>query len=198
LPNLNSYIIPTESGRVEPGKRLINWVWYYAMPEGSPEMASVFTDVDGKVHPNTVAQGLLNPDVWAGQLARFLPQMTAPLAEVVTKTPRPFVTKVGEAQCSTASFYNGHVVLVGDAFTGFRSHLGMASEQAARHCLQMDKVWRGVMTQEERDQEAAFYAKRFLLLNRMVGLTGLGLVLTVLKTAVSYVWLMIKYKLGHA
>ena len=160
-------------------------------------MTAIFTDVNGKLHPNTVPRGLVNPDVWTAQVARYLPEMTAPLAEVVSKTPKIFVTKVGEAQCSTPTFYDGRVVLVGDAFTGFRSHLGMASEQAARHCLQLDKVWRGEMTQKERDNEANFYAKRFILLNRMVGLTGLGLVVAVLKAIVAYTWLIIQYKVGY-
>lgn len=116
--------------------------------------------------------------------------MIGPLAEVVTNTPRVFVTKVGEVQCGTSSFHDGHVVLVGDAFTGFRSHLGMASEQAARHCLQMDKVWKGELTQAEQEDEATFYADRFILLNRMMGFMGLGLIFTLLKTAVSYVYLV--------
>ncbi|KAF3484357.1 FAD binding domain containing protein [Arthroderma uncinatum] len=193
-----SYLIPTESGHVEPGKRLINWVWYYVVPDGSQEMDSIFTDIHGKIHPNTVPQGLVNPDVWAAQVARYLPEMTAPLAEVVSNTPNPFVTKVGEAQCFTPSFYDGRVVLVGDAFTGFRSHLGMASEQAARHVVQMDKVWRGEMTMEERDREAILYAKRFILLNRMVGWTGLGWLFAVLTAAASYAWLTIEQKLGIA
>ncbi|RYP60587.1 hypothetical protein DL770_009963 [Monosporascus sp. CRB-9-2] len=92
-----SYFIPTESGQVEPGKRLINWVWYYAVEEGCAEMTSIFTDVNGKRHPHTVPRGLVNPDVWAQQVARFLPQMIAPLAEVVTQTPKPFVTKIDRA-----------------------------------------------------------------------------------------------------
>ncbi|KAM5466586.1 hypothetical protein McanCB56680_007263 [Microsporum canis] len=191
-----SYFIPTESGHVEPGKRLINWVWYYVVPDGSPEMDTIFTDIHGKVHPNTVPQGLVNPGVWASQVARYLPQMTAPLAEVISKTPNPFVTKVGEAQCFSPSFYDGRVVLVGDAFTGFRSHLGMASEQAARHAVQMDKVWRGEMTMEQRDREAILYAKRFILLNRMVGWTGLGWVFALLTAVASYVWLAVEQSLG--
>ncbi|RDW59235.1 FAD binding-containing protein [Coleophoma crateriformis] len=192
-----SYLIPTETGHVEQGKRLLNWVWYYVVPDGSPEMTSIFTDINGRVHQNTVPQGLVNPEVWAGQVARFLPQMIAPLAEVVSKTPRPFVTKVGEAECSTPSVYDGRLVLVGDAFTTFRSHLGMASEQAARHVLQMDRVWRGEITQRERDDEAILYAKRLVLLNRLIGLTGLGWIWAFLKTAVTYISLMTRHKLGR-
>ncbi|KAF5861888.1 hypothetical protein ETB97_012359 [Aspergillus alliaceus] len=190
------YLIPTEGGDVEPGNRLINWVWYFIVPEGSPEMAAIFTDVHGKLHPNTVPHGQINPNIWSKQIARYVSQMTPPLAEIVTKTPRPFVTKVGEAEATRSSFYDGRLILVGDAFTGFRSHLGMASEQAARHCLQMNRVWRGEITQEQRDREATLYARRFLLLNRMIGLTGLGLVWGVCRTGVAYVWLMVQHKLG--
>ncbi|OJJ42362.1 hypothetical protein ASPZODRAFT_2119951 [Penicilliopsis zonata CBS 506.65] len=182
-----SYLIPTEGGHTEPGKRLLNWVWYFPVQENSAEMAEIFTDIHGKMHGNTVPQGLVNPAVWQAQLARYVPQMTAPLAEVVSLTPRVFVTKVGEAQCTTPSFFDGRLVLVGDAFTGFRSHLGKASEQAAQHALQMDRVWRGEISQEERDREANYYARRLVLLNRVIGFMGLGWWWAVLKTLVEYV-----------
>lgn len=184
-----SYVIPTESGHVDTGSRLLNWVWYCAVADGSPEMAAVFTDVHGKQHANMVPQGLVAPAVWTRQVARFAGEMTAPLDEAVSKTARPFVTKVREAESGASSFLDGRVMLVGDALATFRSHLGMATEQAARHCLQMDRVWRGEMTAQERYREATLYAKRFLLLNRIVGLVGMGWAWAVLRTAVAYVWL---------
>jgi hypothetical protein len=187
-----SYIIPTENGDVQPGKRLINWAWYYVVRHGSLEMSAIFTDIHGRVHSNTVPRGLINRDVWATQVERHQAQMIAPLAEIITKTPKPFVTKINEVQCSTATFYDGRVVLVGDAFTGFRSHLGMGSEQAARHCIQMDRVWKQEITLEERDSEAILYAKKFILLNRCVGFLGLGWIYATLKTGISYIWLMLK------
>jgi hypothetical protein len=171
----------------------LNWVWYFVVPENSAEMDSIFTDVHGKLHPNTVPHGKIKSEIWSKQIARYVSQMTAPLAEVVTKTPRPFVTKVGEAEAAAASFYDGRLVLVGDAYTGFRSHLGMASEQAARHCLQMNRVWHGEITQEQRDREARFYSRRFLLLNRMIGLTGLGLMWEVFKVAIAYLLVYTDY-----
>ncbi|KAJ5915841.1 FAD binding domain protein [Penicillium verhagenii] len=189
-----SYLIPTEAGNVDPGQRLVNWVWYFVVPENSAEMDAIFTDVDGKLHPNTVPHGKIKPKIWSEQIARYISQMTAPLAEIVTKTPRPFVTKVGEAEAAAASFYDGRLVLVGDAFTGFRSHLGMASEQAARHCLQLNRVWHGEITLEQRDREARFYSKRFILLNRMIGLTGLGLMWEVFKIAIAYLMILAEYK----
>ncbi|KAI0139917.1 FAD binding domain-containing protein [Hypoxylon sp. NC0597] len=185
-----SYLIPTETGHVEPGKRLINWVWYYVVPDGSPEMDAIFTDVNGKVHPNTVPQGLVNPEVWKAQLERWSSIMTGPLAELVANTPKPFVTKVIEAQTTKASFYDGRLVLVGDAFTGFRSHLGWASEQAARHAVSLDRVWKGEITMKQRDEEAILYAQRFIYLNRMMGFSGLGWMASFLRNALAYVWVM--------
>ena len=133
-------------------------------------MASIFTDVNGTVHPNTVPRGLVNPKLWADQVSRYQSQIIAPLAEVVSKTPRPFATKVGEAQVRQPSSFDNRLVLVRDAFTPFRSHMGLASEQAARHCWQMDRVWREEITQEERDREATFYADKLILMNRLSGL----------------------------
>ncbi|KAI0195005.1 FAD binding domain-containing protein [Astrocystis sublimbata] len=170
-----SYFIPTESGHIEP---------------------AIFTDVNGKLHPNTVPRGLVNPNVWVAQTARYLPQMTAPLADVISKTPKPFITKVGEAQCRAGSFYDGHLMLIGDAFTGFRSHLGMASEQAARHCLAVEKVMNGHLSHEQYHQENVFYADRFILLNRCIGLFGMGWLSSLAWTILSYVWLMASYQLG--
>ncbi|KAH6617781.1 hypothetical protein B0J18DRAFT_261265 [Chaetomium sp. MPI-SDFR-AT-0129] len=188
-----TYVIPTETGHVTPGNRLINWVWYFRVPENSPAMDAIFTDIHGKPHAHTVSQGLINPELWADQKARFLPLMNRHLAEIITKTARPFVSKVVDRDCTGAvrnstaagngkdtdndtrgSFFNGHLILVGDAYTAFRPHMGMASEQAGRHCWQMDAVWRGEMTLAQRDREAARYARRFVLLNRIIGLLGMG------------------------
>ena len=193
-----SYIIPAEAGRVGPGKRLLNWVWYFRVADGSPEMADIFTDTNGKTHLNTVSQGLVKPDLWGRQKDRYLEQMILPLAEIIDKTPRPFISKVADLDGTDhpSSFFDGRLVLVGDAYNAFRPHLGMASEQAARHCWQMDRVWRGEITQEKRDREAALYAKRFILLNRFVGLMGMELWFQLLRTVISYVWLMLKHFLG--
>ncbi|KAG6365508.1 hypothetical protein INS49_007119 [Diaporthe citri] len=194
---LISYRIPTEEGNLEPGKRLINWVWYFKVQDNTPDMAKIFTDVNGVVHHNTVPQGLVSPKIWADQKARYFDQFIEPLAEVVSKTQTPFVTKVGDAECRAASFYDGRVILVGDAFAAHSSHMGMASEQAARHCWQMDRVWRGDITQEQRDREATFYAKRYLLINRMIGLGGMEWFLTLLWTVFAYAWLMFLHQIGR-
>ncbi|QMW34533.1 hypothetical protein G4B84_009999, partial [Aspergillus flavus NRRL3357] len=182
-----TYIIPSETGSVEPGRRLVNWVWYYPVPEGSVAMDTIFTDINGVLHNSTVPGDLLDPKVWSVQKRRYISDGTTPhLAEVVSQTRRPFVTKVGEVEASAASYFDGRLVLVGDAFATFRSHLGLASEQAARHCLQMDRVWSGEISQAARDREARLYAAKLLLLNRLMGFLGLGWWWSALKTGLAY------------
>ncbi|KAK3995854.1 hypothetical protein QBC44DRAFT_348069 [Cladorrhinum sp. PSN332] len=190
-----SYIIPTESGHVDPGKRLLNWVWYFPLADNSTEMRELFTDVNGQLQYSTVSQGQIKPQLWEAQKQRYLGKMIAPLAEIIDKTPRPFISKVSDLDGTDyqASFFDGRVVLVGDAYNAFRSHIGMASEQAARHCWQMDRVWRGEITQAQRDREAMIYAKRFILLNRVIGLTGMELWIQLTRTLFAYVWLMFRY-----
>ncbi|KEY75315.1 hypothetical protein S7711_11268 [Stachybotrys chartarum IBT 7711] len=102
-----SYIIPTKTSHVEPGERLVNWVWYFRVPDNSPELKE-----------------------------RYLPLMTKHLAEIVDETPLPLLSKVTDLDGTEnpSSFFDGRLILIGDTHTAFRSHLGMASEQAARHC----------------------------------------------------------------
>lgn len=194
-----SYIIPTTSGHVEHGKRLINWVWYYRVPADSPEMDIIFTDVNGKLHTNTVPHGLLNLDVWNSVLQRHRSTMAPPLAEIVSKTPCPFASKVVEAQCdiNTTTFFDDRLVLVGDAFTSFRSHLGLATEQAARHTLQMEKVLRGEMTMKQRNDEASYYARRLIFLNRCIGLFGMNWVFSLTRAMMGYAWVVVSYNLNR-
>ncbi|KAL4746463.1 hypothetical protein BDW72DRAFT_210411 [Aspergillus terricola var. indicus] len=189
-----TYIIPSPQGSLEPGKRRVNWAWYCTAADGSASLEAIFTDINGVLHAHTVPGHLLNPDVWLAQRRRYIPdKTTAPLAELVTQTSRPFVTKVGESDPHTLTFFDGRLLLVGDAFSGFRPHLGLASEQAARHCMQMEKVWRGEMSHESRDREARLYARRLLLLNRLMGFLGLGWRWAVLRTVLAYAWLMITF-----
>ncbi|RAQ53650.1 FAD binding domain protein [Aspergillus flavus] len=161
-------------------------------PEGSVAMDTIFTDINGVLHNSTVPGDLLDPKVWSVQKRRYISDGTTPhLTEAVSQTRRPFVTKVGEVEASAASYFDGRLVLVGDAFATFRSHLGLASEQAARHCLQMDRVWSGEISQAARDREARLYAAKLLLLNRLMGFLGLGWWWSALKTGLAYACLLI-------
>ncbi|KAK0708927.1 hypothetical protein B0T21DRAFT_387625 [Apiosordaria backusii] len=164
------YIIPPDAASFVPGTRLINWVWYCNLPE-TPEtnLEELLTDSNGHVHTNTVPSGLVRPEVWKAHLAEMLPLIPAPFAELFAKTENPFVTKVNDALCSKATFLDGRVLLVGDALSTFRPHFAVATEQAARHCLGLGRVWKGEMTLELWEKEAVHYAIKMWLGSRVIG-----------------------------
>lgn len=183
---------------MEPGKRLLNWVWYYNVVDGSPEMDEIFTDVNGYCHRSTVPRGLIRSSTWDRVRASILPQMASPFAELLEKTHAPFVTKINDVLCTAPSFYEGHVVLVGDALTTFRPHVGLATEQAAFHSLALDEVHHGKIMHDTWTRKTRIYAQSMWLLNRLVGVFGQGSIFAFLKAAAMYLIFIVKIKLGRA
>ncbi|OIW23616.1 FAD/NAD(P)-binding domain-containing protein [Coniochaeta ligniaria NRRL 30616] len=188
------YIIPPDSGSFEPGKRLLNFIWYWPYPEGSPALKEVLTDVDNTVHSNTVPAGLVRPETWSQHLAANLHTVADPFAEVISKCKNPFVTKVNDALSDKVSFYDGHLVLVGDALATLRPHIAAATEQAAGHCLDLGKVWHGEMTRQQWEKTTWFQAKRLWLVSRAMGIFGVGGWWALLKILATYLSFMVKMK----
>ena len=174
----------------------MNWVWYQNVAEGSSEMKKIFTDANGKVHANTISQGLVSPAVWEPIRAAGVSRMAAPFAELIGKTKQPFVTKVNDVLCTKARYCDGRVLLVGDAMTSFRPNVAMATEQAAKHCLWMGQARRGEMTMEEWEWQVAAFAKRFILVGRLTGDFGLGSTFSFLRSLYRYLRFMIGLKRG--
>ncbi|KAL2164674.1 hypothetical protein VTH06DRAFT_3891 [Thermothelomyces fergusii] len=229
-----SYAVPPESGSFAPGSRLINWVWYYNLPEGSDALAEVLTDTEGRLHTNTVPAGRVRPDVWRKHLAATLPAMAAPYAALLSATACPgsgsgsgdggdsttttaaatkggsssssgsagvFVTRINDALSDQAAFFDGHVVLVGDALAGFRPHFAVAAEQAARHCLALARAWEqrrgGPGPVQQWAAEAVAYGRRTWLLSRLLGHFGLGRWSELGWTLVLYVACLARLALGR-
>ncbi|RYP70077.1 hypothetical protein DL771_005694 [Monosporascus sp. 5C6A] len=191
------YIIPTDTGNFEPGERLLNWVWYYNVADDSPEMTDIFTDVTGRLHHNNVSRGLVRSEVWERCRAELLPRISGPFQELLQKTSNPFVTKIRDAICTTASFYDGRVLLVGDAYTTLRPHLGAATEQAAFHSNTLETVYHGKKTPEEWSSGVGRFAQRIILINKIIAELGTGTVFSLLKSILFYVVFLIKLKFGR-
>lgn len=181
-----------------PGEQLLSWVWYYNVAEGSPEMREFFTDIHGNHHHNTVPRGLVQPSVWERVLNSRLSQMVDPFAKLLAKTKKPFVTKISDALCTSPSFYNGHVILVGDALATFRPHIGVATEQAALHCLVMNKMSRGENALTTHTREVGVHSKSMWLLNRLVGEFGQGSAFSFLKALFLYIAFLVRLRFGRA
>ncbi|KAL2127097.1 hypothetical protein VTI74DRAFT_11325 [Chaetomium olivicolor] len=75
-------------------------------------------------------------------------------------------------------------------------HLAVATEQAARHCLALGRVWRGEATLAEWEREATLYGERIWLASRLLGMAGLGRWWELVSTLVLYVLFLVKARLG--
>lgn len=154
------YLIPGENGTTEPGQRLFNWVWYCNYEDGSPELEELMTDIHGKRHAITLPVGSMNPNVWTRQKAYASKVLPPQYAEAVNQTQQPFVQAITDVISIQNSFYDGKVLLVGDALAGFRPHTAASTSQAAFDAIMMGKMFRGRMKKVEYDEQVVDYGKR--------------------------------------
>lgn len=130
MPNSHilTYPIPSVDGSVEPGRRLINWIWYRNVPAG-PELEELMTDAHGRTHEVSVPTGGAKPAHVEG-LRRHAERVLAPqLAEMVSKTPDPFVQAVYDLAAPRLAF--GRACLIGDAASLLRPHVAVGTAKAA-------------------------------------------------------------------
>ncbi|MPZ86874.1 MAG: monooxygenase [Nitriliruptorales bacterium] len=122
-----TYPIPNHDGGVSPGRRLINFVWYRNVPEGEA-LDDLLTDVEGQRRPLSVPPGLVRPPFLA-ELRRAAQRLPAPMAEVVLKSPDPFIQAIFDVEVSQMAF--GRICLVGDAAFAARPHAAAGTAKAA-------------------------------------------------------------------
>lgn len=153
------YLIPGKNGSTEPGQRLFNWVWYCNYEDGSAELEELMTDTNGKRHAITLPVGSMNPDVWEKQKAYASRVLPPQYAEAVNKTQQPFIQAVTDVICPQNSFFDGKVLLVGDALAGFRPHTAASTGQAAFDALQMSELFEGFIPEVIYDDRVRDFAK---------------------------------------
>lgn len=161
-----AYTIPGKHGTVEPGQRLLNWVWYVNYGEDSTEHIELMTDKDGNRHHITLPPGGIKENIWERQkkLAREL--LPPQFAELVNKTKVPFVQVITDVIAPSAMQSGGRVFLLGDALAGFRPHTAASTNQAALDAMKLaeaiEKVidGAGVEALEQWEAEVLDYATR--------------------------------------
>lgn len=161
------YLIPGENGSLEPGERILNYVWYTSEPE--ERLHEILTNTKGHRHRVTLPVGEIREEVWAKQVTRAVNEMPAPFAELVLKTTQPFVQAITDVPSGPASFFNGKLVFVGDALSAFRPHVASSTNQAAFNALLFEKVMTGVMTLQEWEDQSLQYAEVTSLLSVVLG-----------------------------
>ncbi|KAF3039322.1 hypothetical protein E8E12_002497 [Didymella heteroderae] len=150
-----AYTIPGHNGTLEPGKRLLNWVWYVNYEEESPEHVELMTDKDGKRHHITLPPGGITERVWERQ-KKFASDVLPPqFAELVNKTKVPFIQAITDVVSPAALLSkDNRVLLIGDALAGFRPHTAASTNQAALDAMELAKAIDRVL--EGADKEEVF------------------------------------------
>jgi len=156
---LLGYLIPGTNGSIEPGHRLLNWIWYSNYEDGSDSLEELMTDVNGRRHAITLPVGTMNPDVWSKQKALASDVLPPQYAEVVRKTEQPFIQAITDVISPQNSFFGGKVLLVGDALAGFRPHTAASTGQAAFDALRLGEWFRGEIDKSTYDSRVLEFAK---------------------------------------
>ncbi|KAJ8115974.1 hypothetical protein OPT61_g2512 [Boeremia exigua] len=159
-----AYLIPGKNGTLEPGKRLINFVYYKnTRPRGatdkSAEFREIMTDADGKYHRITLPPGKINPAAWEKQCIIARELLPPQFAELVCSTDMPFVQAVTDVISPTNEFLDGRVILIGDALAGFRPHTVASTSQACFDAMILADMIEGKVNRHEWKQETLGFAR---------------------------------------
>jgi 2,6-dihydroxypyridine 3-monooxygenase len=122
------YPIPALDGSVEPGRRLVNFVWYRNYAAGQ-ELDDLMTGSDGRRHDLTLPPGAARDTHLRRLRALAADRLAVPLAEVVDRTEQPFVQVIFDIEVARMAF--GRVCLVGDAAFALRPHAAAGTAKAA-------------------------------------------------------------------
>jgi 2,6-dihydroxypyridine 3-monooxygenase len=121
------YPIPNVDGATEPGRRLLNFVWYRNYPGAA--LDDLMTDRDGVRRDTTLPPGAVDP-VHVDEMRAFATSHLAPpLAAVVLGTDEPFVQAVFDIDVPRMAF--GRTCLIGDAAFALRPHIAAGTAKAA-------------------------------------------------------------------
>jgi 2-polyprenyl-6-methoxyphenol hydroxylase-like FAD-dependent oxidoreductase len=153
------YAIPGPDGSLEPGKRLLNVVWY--LNESEASLQEILIDgLDGHRHRNTVPAGHVREDIWAARLRHARQSgLTAPLLEVLHRIERPFLQVITDFCSPRATFEDGKVLLVGDALTLFRPHTALSGTQAAFDAMRVQDYVSGKISVQQWEADVVGFAR---------------------------------------
>ena len=122
------YPIPGLDGEVEPGKRLINFVWYRNYASGG-DMEDLLTDINGVQREVSLPPGAVSAHHVDEMKAHAAARLPTAISEIVTKTEEPFLQVVFDLAIPRMNF--GHACLLGDSANLARPHAAAGTAKAA-------------------------------------------------------------------
>lgn len=153
-----AYAIPGENGTLEPGKRLMNWVWYRNYKEDSDELVDLMTGKDGSHHHITLPPDQMKDEIWTKQKREAKDVLPPQFAELVDKTVHPFVQAITDNISPNNEFFDGKLLLVGDSLAGFRPHTAASTSQAAFDASTLGEWLEGEIDKNEYNHRVMDYA----------------------------------------
>jgi 2,6-dihydroxypyridine 3-monooxygenase len=122
-----AYPIPMIGDTIEVIGQRVNYTWYRNVPEGC-DYDELMTDASGMFRGISVPVGAVQERPARELRALAEDVLAPPLAELVVRTRRPFITAIVDAD--TPSLAAGRVCLVGDSAVTARPHAAAGSAKA--------------------------------------------------------------------
>jgi 2-polyprenyl-6-methoxyphenol hydroxylase-like FAD-dependent oxidoreductase len=130
------YLIPGPEGETDMGKRRINWVWYWNVPEA--ELPELMTGVDGRKHEFSVPQGQLRVE-WLKKQDAIAENVLCPqFLELWHATVTPFLQPI--LDLAVPRMVHGRALLLGDAAFIPRPHTGASTAKAGANALALGRA----------------------------------------------------------
>ena len=117
------------------------------------------TDTDGKCYPITLPVGKMRPEILDQQRAHAREILLLQFAEIVCDTQQPFIQAITDVMAPRNSFFDGKVLLIGDAVAGFRPHTAASTSQAAYDAQLLSEWQKGDMGREEWERRTMEFAR---------------------------------------
>lgn len=114
---------------LEAGRRRYNFVWYRPAARDG-ELGALLTDIHGTCHDLSIPPHLIRPEVVAGMRSEARRLLAPQFAEVVERTPQPFLQAIQDLETPRMRL-SPHAVILGDAAFVARPHVGMGVTKAA-------------------------------------------------------------------
>jgi 2-polyprenyl-6-methoxyphenol hydroxylase-like FAD-dependent oxidoreductase len=130
------YLIPGAEGETEPGKRRINWVWYWNVPEA--ELPKLMIGVDGRERDFSVPPGQVREE-WLKKQDAIAEKVFCPqFLELWRTTETPFLQPI--LDLAVPRMVHGRVLLLGDAAFIPRPHTAASTAKAGANALALGRA----------------------------------------------------------
>lgn len=111
----------------------------------------------------------MRDEVWEAQRLHGNKILNAVFAELLNKTKEPFLSVIQDYSAPRASFFEGKMLMIGDALALFRPHMGLSVNQSAVDCLLLERMMKGEITLKTWEKQVIQYGLRTKLMNAAFG-----------------------------